>query len=472
MRTLSFLKNILVPEEPIAGLEISNSKLRLVLLGLNKQKGTIGTREYAEYPLADGIIVNGTVKDPGNLVLAFRELKRKLKIPVDYVIASIPPDNIYTKILSFPKNIEEKKLDEAVRLAVNFQLPLKPADSYCSWEILAGEVSQEVFVAEAPKKIIDPYLACLYKVFHPIALEFPAESFARIAAGEKGQSILLKIADQGSNNFFVVKDNSVRFCRTLGADYPEKKLKKEPAKIGCFYELVAGEKISQVIDLNEGTAAIDKKINFPEMENGAWLIALGAAVRGTIPRAQDNFVSLSPISAQKSYKYRKAVTFASIVSKLAIGLAVFFIAAFAGVWLLMVSLQQQAAGKIDNLSNLPSLPDLTAVEQKIQAANTLIDGTAQIISNSPQWSLVIAELQKNIISGVTIVGLGLPSADGTLTINGVAENRNMLNQFRDKLRSSPMFKNINLPLTNLEQRQDIPFAISFQLKNPSAIYFK
>jgi Tfp pilus assembly PilM family ATPase len=470
MRILSFFKKILVPEEPIAGLEISDSHLRLVLLSLNKQSGSIITREYSQRPLAPGIIINGEVKDRANLCLALFELKKELKIPVDYVVASIPADKIYTKILSFPKNIEGQKLDEAIRLAINFQLPLKPANAYCSWEILPDGVSREVFLAEAQKRVIDPYLECLHKTFHLIALEFPAESFARIAAGEKDKAILLKIANQSSNSFFIVKNNIVCFSRTLGPDCSEKKLKKEPEKISNFYESAEEEKISQIIDLEKDAVEINKKINFPETNNGAWLIALGAAVRGIVPRAEDNFVSLSPISAQKAYKYHKAVSFTSIITKLIVGLAIFFIASFLGTWILMVTLQQQTAGKTSDLSNLPSLPDLTIVEQKILTANGLIASTAGILGSSPRWSILIGDLQSLIIDGITVNSLNLPSAEGTINITGTARDRSTLNHFRDKLKASTVLKDIRMPLTNLEQRQDIPFSISFELTDPKSIY--
>ncbi|MDD4901648.1 MAG: pilus assembly protein PilM [Patescibacteria group bacterium] len=472
MRILSFFKKILVPEEPIAGLEISDSCLRLVLLSLNKKTGLIAAREYSEHPLAAGIIINGEIKNPADLCQALLEFKKELRIPVDYAVASIPADKIYVKVLSFPKNIEGPKLEEAIKLAVNFQLPLKPDDAYCSWEIFPGNGSREVFIAEAPKKIIDPYLECLRQTFHLIALEFPAESFTRAAAEEKDQAILLKIANQSSHNFFIIKNNVIRFSRTLGPDFPEKKLKKEAEKISNFYESAANEKISRIINLSEDMPAIDRKIDFPELNTGAWLVALGAAVRGIIPRAEDDFVSLSPISAQKAYKYHKAVNFSSIITKLIVGLAIFFIASFLGVWLLMVTLQQQTAEKTDDLSSLPSVPDLAKVEQKVQTANTLIADTAKIMSNSPQWSIVIAELQRLVTGGIIVSGLSLPSAEGTITLSGIAENRTTLNQLRDKSKSSSLLAEINLPLTNLEQREDIPFSISFKLKDPQTVYFK
>lgn len=472
MNFLSFLKKILVPEEAIAGLEITDSNLRLVLLNLDKKTGLISVKEHLERPLEPGIIVNGEIKDTAKLYSALLDFKKNLMPPVDYIVASIPSDPIYSKILSFPKSIEGVKLDEAVKLAVDFQLPYKSAEAYCSWEACADEASQKVFVAEAQKNIIDPYLECLRKAFHLIALEFQADSISRAASLEKNKAILLKITSQTSTGFFIIKNQAIIFSRILSNRLPEKKLQEEPEKILSFYESAANEKISRIIDLNQNPIAIGEKIEFPEQNKNPWLAALGAAERGIIPRSEDNFVSLSPISPQKAYKYHKAVGFSSIMTKLIIGLSIFFTAAFLGTWILMITLQQQETGKTDDLSNLPSMPDLTAVEQKIQTANALISTTAGILKTSPRWSILINELQSSVIDGITISSLDFPSAEGVITITGLAKDRPTLNQFRDKLKSSAMLKDVRLPLTNLEQREGIPFTISFQLSNPALIYLK
>ncbi|HTW97114.1 MAG TPA: PilN domain-containing protein [Candidatus Methylomirabilis sp.] len=472
MKFFSFLKKIFVPEEPIAGLEITDAHLRLVLLGLNKKDGAITTRESVERALEPGIIVNGEIKDKNKLSRALWEFKKGLKVSTDYVIASIPADKIYLKILSFPKNIEGERLDEAVRLAIDFQLPHAANDSYYSWEVFPSDGAQKVFVAEALKKDIDPYLECVRRVFRLIALEFQGTSFARVVASEKDKVVLLKITNQSSFSFFIIKNNVIRFSRTLSASYAKKKIDQELEKISDFYESAAGEKISEIIDLTKKSPSIDKKINFPLADDGSWLMALGAARRGIIPRQLDDFVSLSPISAQKAYKYHKAVSFASILTWLIVGLAIFFIVAFASVWLLMITLQQQTAQKAESISSLSAAPDLQAVEQKIQDANSLISATAEILGHSPRWSLLIEELQKTIIDGIVITGLNLPAADATLSLNGVAQDRVTLNKFRDNLKSSTMLTDVKLPLTNLEQKENIPFSISFNLKNPSGIYFK
>jgi Tfp pilus assembly PilM family ATPase/Tfp pilus assembly protein PilN len=473
MDSLSFFKKILVPEEPIAGLEITDSHLRLALLSLDKKTGLLNTRQYIEQPLEPGIIAGGKVTNPEGLCSALSYFKKNLKISVDYVIASIPSSGIYAKTITFPKNIEGEKLNEAIKLAVEFQFPYKINDVYCAWEIDSSVNPQKIFVAEAPKNVIDPYLECIRKVFNLVALEFHAASFSRVAALEKNKTFLLRISNLNSTNVFIIKNKAINFSRTLEySNFPENNLPKELEKIINYYESSAKENVSAIISIPEESVPLDEKIKFHELNNGRWLVALGAALRGITPRREDNFISLSPISAQKAYNYHKAISFTSIMTGLAVGLAIFFIIAFLGTWILMISLQEASLNKTDAFNNLPSTIDLTAVETRIQNANSLTSITADILKNSPHWSILISELQNLIIPGITIESLSLPSAEGVFSFSGAAANRLTLNQFRDKLRSSVMLKNINLPLTNLDQEENIPFTISFELKNPASLYLK
>jgi len=470
MDYLSFFKKILVPEEPIAGLEISDSNLRLVLLSLDKKTDLISTRQNSQQALAAGIIEGGVVKDAAKLRQALLDFKKTLNPPVDYVVASIPADLVYVKKLAFPKNLEGQNLIEAIKLAVDFQFPFKSADAYCSWEINDSQNPQQVFVAEALKKNIDPYIESIRPAFNLVALEIQPASFARAAVLEKEKPVLLKIDSQSGAGLFIIEDGEIIFSRLITNDVPENKLRDETSKLIDFYEADAGEKISQIIDLSQNAIAIDKKINFPKQENSLGLVALGAAQRGLIERRVDNFISLSPISPQKAYKYHKAVSFTSIMTGLSIGLSIFFIVAFLGTWILMIALQQQDVQKTDAFSSLPSTADLGGVETKIQNANELIITTAGILKTSPRWSGLITELQNSIIKGIIVDGISLPAPEGTMTISGMAGDRDTLNLFRDKLKTSAILTNINLPLTNLDQKSDIPFTISFDLKNPSLLY--
>jgi Tfp pilus assembly protein PilN len=210
---------------------------------------------------------------------------------------------------------------------------------------------------------------------------------------------------------------------------------------------------------------------FQKPDRGSnWLLSLGAALRGLTPRNQDGSISLMPVSTKQAYEYQRAISFASFLSKLSIAVALFFVVCYASAWGFLVSVQQKTIDRIDNLSELPVSDTAAADEERAQKLNGLISTSAAIIKTTPAWSKVIDELAQKTDTGIIVTGLSLPAPEGTMTVTGVAANRVVLNDFKKRLEESTLFANIKLPLTNLEQKEKIPFSVSLNLKDPASLY--
>ena len=59
-----------------------------------------------------------------------------------------------------------------------------------------------------------------------------------------------------------------------------------------------------------------------------------------------------------------------------------------------------------------------------------------------------------------------------MILTGISTDMETLNQFKKSLQSSTYLASIELPITNLEQKTDIPFSISFKLKDPNSLFYK
>ncbi|MBI4134311.1 MAG: pilus assembly protein PilM, partial [Candidatus Terrybacteria bacterium] len=160
---------VILQEYPVAGLEIGERSLRLVLLALKTpekqrvpkpQKPKRGTKAapahnvlplqpptppqntkaaiqiaaLAEETLAEGIIAGGVIRKPELLAQALTRLRRRAQNASRYVIASVPADIIYTRIFTFPGTISGKRLEETMQLTAGFQLPKAPEEMYLDWE--------------------------------------------------------------------------------------------------------------------------------------------------------------------------------------------------------------------------------------------------------------------------------------------------------------------------------------------------
>jgi len=174
------------------------------------------------------------------------------------------------------------------------------------------------------------------------------------------------------------------------------------------------------------------------------------------------------LGTEEAYEYHKAIVFSSLLGDMAIGLSVFFSAAFIGAWFLILILQQNLIVPSSKSSGTLALPaDTVSIENRAANFNSLIAATGQIVANSTRWSVVLEEIHTKLVPGIAIntASLDLPA----LSISGVAKNRNQLNLFKQSLESSSLFINVVLPLTNLNQKDNIPFSISFKLKDPNSI---
>jgi Tfp pilus assembly protein PilN len=264
----------------------------------------------------------------------------------------------------------------------------------------------------------------------------------------------------------------LRFSRILPFNYfPKKELAKEIGKIVKFYETENNDKPA-VYDFSE-LKIIDEFKSDPRVKKDEtrWLVALGAAFRGLMPRPEDNLVSLMPVGTEEAYEYQKATVFTEFTASLIIGLSVFFSGIFIIAWLMMLSIQQNALNQLESFSSVPLPAGSVELEEKANRFNELVSQTANIVKTFPRWSILLEELKLRVIPGISISNFSLPSPEATFSLNGIAENRDTLNRFKKSLEESPLLAEIKLPLTDLEKKEKIPFSISFKLKDPSILKY-
>lgn len=78
------------------------------------------------------------------------------------------------------------------------------------------------------------------------------------------------------------------------------------------------------------------------------------------------------------------------------------------------------------------------------------------------WSNLFVKLSKIIFPGITLDSLS--TNNYAVTLRGIANNRDDLVLFKEKLESENCFSNINLPLSNLVDKNNIKFQISFNVE--------
>lgn len=475
--------NLLTKEKHVAGIEISDSVIRIAFFrSYKKSRGAGAPKDtpkeelvLIEEPIAAEIIADGKVINKTLLGKTLKNICEKAHLDTDYAIVSIPDDEIYSRIFSFPKTIESARLTEAMRLAVGFQLPVKTEEAYLDWERTPGtSLENEILLSTIPRTVEQGYVEALENAgIKPLALESHLASIARAIKEEPGETTLFTKKTPDGATIFCLKDNILRFSRTLPRRFvPEEKIPEEVAKVKASLEAVAKKPVREAL-LSDATIRDDYAqyvgITKPESK---WLVSLGAAIRGKIPAGEDNLVSLLPVGTEEAYAYQKAITVISLIRNMTVGVSVFFIIAFGGAYLFMVSLSQNIDHTIATLSASSIAPELLEKEVSIENFNALTMATQGILAQTPTWSIILDELDKRITDGISISMFSAPSIAETMSFTGTARNREVLNLFKKSLQDSQFLTAVELPITNLEQRGNIPFSVSFRLKDPNTVYYK
>lgn len=465
------LLTLITREESVAGLEVSDTFLRVALLGPSKEKTKLEIKSLGEEPLPRGVIEGNTVKNEREFIEALKRLFKKLRKKIRYVVVSLPSRGLYTKIFSFPKAVKEEKLEESMKLTLGFQLPVRLEEVYLDWEKIEGADESKVFLAALPRTVVDSYIKLLSAAgLKPIAVEVHPSSFPRVAKLPDAP-LLVKELGGTDAHLFIVEVQGVQFSRLLPDTFlNEKLLEQEVQKLANFYEVETGQS-PQIVNLND-TQLQDTYLDHPDIQKspGTWAVALGAAARGLIPRAEDTLVSLLPVGTEEAYEYQKMIAFSEFFSSISIGLSVFFAVAFLGTWFFMTSLQERMLTQIEALDTAPAPGDAGTLEEQARNINTLVALGVDLTHTLPRWSPLVEELKARLVPGISIASFASARLEEGFIVNGTASGRSQLNLFKNTLEESPLFQNVNLPLTNLEQREHIPFSITFYLEDPQSVY--
>lgn len=496
------LKNLLsffTRDELVAGLEISDSFIRLAVLETlpldktartdsnNKIEKKTQVRGLGEQVLKKGTIENGEVKDKKLLAEALKMLFQRIDKPIGYVVVSISGKKVYTKVYSFPKTVSNEKIEESMKINIDFQLPMKKEEVYFDWEKIEDSQYNDTLLATIPKAVIDKYNETFAEAeLKTVAIEFYGLSIARAINLPTGKSALVAVDNDEGIEIYIVKKFVSKFSRFLPQKYfqENKSLKEETGRIINFFENEDKNKISFFVSANQvlNDKMSDKILPKMESENmiagdfsvheniaespEKWLIAVGAAMRGHLPRSEDAFISLMPMGTEEAYEKQKATSFMKFLSSLVIGLCSFFTFAFIGVLMMMMSIESGFNKRLSNLNSLPIDGGGAVLEQRAEKLNNLVSKAKTALDSEPKWSAIVTALKSQVVagSGIIINNFSISPTGDAVNLLGVSKNKSILNSFKKRLDDSGLFSDIILPQIGLFQVENIPFSLSFKFK--------
>lgn len=472
-KAMNFL-SLIRRKELVGGIALSNTGVQLAFF---KERTKTSPAEIVvdEEPFPEGAIVGGKICDKDAVSATLKTLFKRVPNATSFYVVSISPENVYAKVLAFPPTVTDDKLQGAVQLAIEWELPFKREDVYIDFEKLDNLSQNEILLAACKKIVIDDYLLVLaHAGVNVVAIEWSTASIARAITHTK-LPFITAIPDTKEDTITLFNEERLPcFTRTLPKEYIQNKesIDEEIRKIRDYYESAQGVMPDFVAwDTLSLAPEYEEIIRSTEHDTHRFFASIGAAVRGRLPREDDRHISLLPLNTQAMYESEKAIVFTAFLRNTTIGIACFFILAYIGVWVLMSTLQANASKNVLTLSTSEGRALALLEEAKIKEFNEFVRVAGTISTQTPQWSPLIEELQSLTSDNITISSMLIGSPESPIHLTGVAKNRAQLNLFKKTLEQTGTFKDIVLPLANLDQKENIPFSISISLRDPETVMF-
>lgn len=461
------LLNIIQNEKAIGGLEIADDGFRFSRL--SKDKTSLKVELLFEEKITEEDALAGEQVIAGKLEKFIKQHK------LEYVIVSIPTNHVFVRTYDFSANMTAEKINDAMALNVELQLPKKKTDIYCDWVNINEAETKKVLLVYVLRSYVKSLIQKVKNTkLKIIAVESHQLSLARVLKQDEKETTFVIERGAYFTSFYLIKNHNLLFSQSLPNKIIGKNLGVEIEKITNFqnWQNVSIDKINLIGPFTE--AEIKKMPLKPtplefidelkHVQNNKWIITLGAALRGLIPRKNDKLISLMEIDTEKAYTQEKVNSAVSFLTSISIALAIFFVGIFFVAWNLILVMQNNYNKRISDFNLISSSENSTVLRENAGAFNDLIGQASALVKKEMIWSTVIREIKSSVTSDIVINNLRLSSSNYEVSLTGMAANREAINRLKTSFESAESFEAIKIPLNNLEKKADIPFSLTFKLK--------
>ena len=110
--------------------------------------------------------------------------------------------------------------------------------------------------------------------------------------------------------------------------------------------------------------------------------------------------------------------------------------------------------------DIKTTSEISILNEKIQEINETLEVADEIQKKTKNTSPFILEFSKTIPQGVLINSFQINTKDNSVNIKGWAKTRSDLLKFKENLEKSDKFDQVQIPLSNLLEKENIEFDFS------------
>ena len=486
MKFSNRIKRLLVlisPQPPLAGLEVSDSTIRLI--------GGRDNSKQVSLHLPPGIIEGGRLKNREGFKVVIRELYRRLPSKIRKhlnVVLTIPANDVFIQTFTLPP-LHAGNLEEAAELNLQMVSPLNLRQSYYDWQRMDGSdptgKTIELLGAFVLREIVDGFVQALEEAgLNVAAVEFTSLSLIRELRRqgriEPGQSYLVVEVKPEGITFILTRSSQLLFhsFTPWGTIAGEGKaivtkdfinaLTGEVDTISNFYGAHWGGAVSNLIFItsrdfqDEIKEALEERpLTFfdPEELNSA----AGAASRSLLQETKE--ISLLGASYLEIFKQNQILSFVSLWRSILITAFGFLLLLSLGadLFLRQLARETEAATTVD--LNQPSHKELAELEGKASEFNQLVSLIKEIRQEESQTGSVLRLINNLAGAGIRVSRIYIPSLDAPVTLQGTTFNEQAAIEFKNRLVNEGSFTDVDLPLSGIMPGTEgqVSFSVSFQV---------
>ena len=472
------------PYIEVGGLVISNGSLTFVSIGAQgKNIKKISLKVPA------GTIEEGKLVEKKAFLSLLWELhsqitsKKWSKIPV---IVSISDADVYTQSFLLPL-LKDSNLEEAIRLNMQVISPLDFSRVYSDWQKIGSSQKSthemEILSSFTSKELIDSLYDLLIAAnFIPVAIEQKAMSIIRLIDFSQksvpdGEPFFVLYIDSDGLSFSVIRDSSLYFNHfSSWSNVADQRSLDREISFTDFRNLIIQE-THRVINFYSGrfseeikktyliTPGLEKEVENIIQDNFSlevvpfqikdypvelsFACALGAALRGTIPRSRDIQISLAPEGTETKFIHSQIISFVFFWRNLIIVSLSVLAAAFLGVFILMNVFVKNTTGDLANLSSSYNVTYFSSLKKEADSFNESIQRALIAKSQQSHWSWLISEIYRKAGTKITINRIFIQSFNVPVILNARAPKESDAVEFKNALETISSLTKVDLPLSSL-----------------------
>ncbi len=488
------------PVPKVGGLEITESSIRFLLIEGEQNVLTISSR------LAPGVMERGRILDGKAFRAALKDIHGKVAgyrrhaLPVVFLL---PPSVVFIQPFTLPY-LTGSALEEAAKLNLAMLSPIDFKHAYASWQVLSDSSSKsnqiELLGAFVEREVVDAFLAAATETgFSIVAVEFPSLAVTRVIT-EMGSGIdphvphlVLRLTGEGID-MSIIRNANLYFNeftlwsamqgtgrgKALAITDVNAFLTQEVQRILNFHMSRWGETLAKFVLITETFEPEIRQVLKDSFSltvqpialkvfdrlPGLWYPVLGAAYRGTIPRARDRFVSLTPVSVSTQYHEEQIAWRVGRWRNILVAIAAFFLVLYVGVDSFIARRVVALQTNLVRHGSGVELKQIETLEAQANDFNAFAGLVLHAENASTSFAPILEILRTFAGDRIALKKLDINGAIASLT--AVADDETVAVAFKNKLLHDSRFSDVDLPAASIRGNTDgtVTFTASFKTALP------